>query len=332
MTRRSFHAAALLLLALALCLIPGCRSTSSSESTPAAGTIGAAQDDILRGEAALARGDRDAALQLFVRAIEVNPRLTRAHLGMAEAYRLSGDFENAERSARNAVAIEPDSFDAQYTHGLMLHVLNRFGDAVSAYLRALRARPDDFQANLNLATAYYQLNESRQALPYAENAVRLRPQDGRARFNLGVILAALDQHERAVAEYQQAAELMELSPPLLLNLSESLGRLNRFTEMQNTLQRLVELAPTAAAFERLGFARFKLGEYASAREAFNKALELDPKYFPALNGLGVSDLNEWLIGERRDNALKDRAVANLRQSLMLNRAQPRIEELLSRYR
>jgi tetratricopeptide (TPR) repeat protein len=312
----------------------GCRSSPSGEGSGGFGTreIAEARDDIMRGEAALARGDRDAALQLFARAIEVNPRLTRAHLGMAEVYRMSGDFESAERSARTAVELEPNSFDTQYAHGLMLHLLNRFADAVGAYVRALRIQPGDFQANLNLATAYYQLGEPSQALPFAEAAVRLRPQDGRARFNLGVIYAALDQHEQGVAEYQQAAELMELSPPLLLNLAESLGRLNRYTEMRNTLERLIEIEPTAAAYERLGFARFRLGDFDGARGAFEQSLKLDPRYYPALNGLGVCDLNQWLLGDRRDNAMRERALGSLRQSLIINRNQPRIEELLSRFR
>jgi tetratricopeptide (TPR) repeat protein len=310
----------------------GCESAPVAAEPAGARTITEAEAMIMRGDAALARGDRETALLQFARAIEINPRLTRAHMGMGEVYRVSGDYAKAELSYRQAATVEPRSFDAQYMHGLMLHLLNRCSEAVGAYIRALQIRPEDFQANLNLATAYYQLNEHRQALPYAENAVRLQPRDGRARFNLGVIYAALDRHKDAVTEYQQAAELMDLSAPLLINLADSLSRLGRYEEMRNTLAELLRKAPTAAAHERLGFACFKLGRYDDARASFNNALAMDADYFPALNGLGVCDLNQYLLSERRDVAAKDRALAALRRSIMLNRNQPRIEEFLTRYR
>lgn len=291
-----------------------------------------AEDLVMAGDAAIMRGDREAALRQFALAIEVNPRLTRAHMGMGDLYRLDGDFEKAEKSYNNAASVEPANFDAQYFHGLMLHLLNRFSEAISAYLRALRLRPDNFEANLNLATAYYQLNEPSQALPFAESAVKINPRSGAARLNLGVVYAGLDRHRDAVAEYQQAAELMDLTPQLLLNLADSLGRLQRYEEMRNTLDQLIKSQPSAAAFERQGFALFRLTQYADARAAFEQSLQLDPNYFPALNGLGVSELNTFLWSDRKDNAAKERALAALRRSLAISRNQPRIEELLTRYK
>jgi tetratricopeptide (TPR) repeat protein len=205
-------------------------------------------------------------------------------------------------------------------------------EAVSAYLRALRINPDDFQANLNLSTAYYQLSENAQALPYAERAVTLDPKDGPARLNLGTVYSALGRDREAVLEYQQAAELMALTPSLLINLAEALGRLGRYEEMVNTLGELIKTEPTPLAHERLGFAHFRMKKYPEARAQFEAALRIDPDYFPALNGLGVCELNTWLWSDRKDEAARERALGALRRSLQINRKQPRIEELLSRFR
>ena len=43
-------------------------------------------------ETAIRDGDTDRALAAFARAIEVNPRLTSAHMGMADIYRMRGDY------------------------------------------------------------------------------------------------------------------------------------------------------------------------------------------------------------------------------------------------
>lgn len=280
---------------------------------------------------ALAAGDEEEALRILTLAIEQNPTLTVAHLKMGEIYRVRGDYNEAERSYATAARLEPRNFDAQYNHGLTLHLLNRLADAVRAYLRALSIRPNDFQANLNLATAYLQLEEPSQALAYAERAVRLEPTSGPARANLGSIFAALDRHNDAVRQFESAAELMELSPELLLNLADSLGRIGRFEQMQITLDAVVELDPSAPAWERVGYARFKLRDYSGAQSAFRESLNIDTRHFPALNGLAVCLLNEYLQSNRQDETARREAIDLLRRSLQINRNQPRIAELLSRY-
>jgi len=276
-------------------------------------------------------GRLDDALTWFALAIEDNPTLTTAYIGMGQVYQERGNHYEAERRFRVAAQQEPRNFEAQYGHGLALQMLNRLTDAISAYLRALSIAPSDFNANMNLATAYLQLSEPRQALPYARRAVELNGDDGNARVNLGSVYAALDWHNEAVRQYQSAAELMDLSPPLLLNLATSLGKGERYIEMSNTLERLVEIEPSAAAWERLGFARFRLRRYESALEAFGESTAIDPDHYPALNGIGVCLLNKYLLSQRTDTQSRRDAVAAFRRSLRVNRSQPKIIDLLSRY-
>lgn len=314
----------------------GCRSTGSSANRSSKTELQAQREAVggtyvNSAEQAVRDGDLDRALEEFQKAIEVNPELTTAHIGMADIYRVRGDYTRAEQRYGQAARLQPANFDAQYYHGLMLHLLDRLTDAVQAYLRAIALRPNDYKANLNLATAYYQLDENAQALPYARRAVELNPQDGPARVNLGAVYGSLGRHNEAVREYQQAAELMPLNAQLLTNLADSLAKLDRFEEMSNALERAVKMEPSALTHERLGFARFKLGRFDAARMSFEDALKLDANYVPALNGHGVSLLNDWIRGGRRDLSLRDRGLADLRRSLQVSRDQPQILEIVTRY-
>lgn len=214
----------------------------------------------------------------------------------------------------------------------MLQLLNRVNEAVRAYVKALSIKPDDFNANLNLATAYLQLNEPAEALPYGQRAVQLESRNAAARTNLGAIYGGLGRHEEAVIEYQQAAELAELSAPLLINLAESLGKTNRYDEMVNTLRQLVATEPTAVAYERLGFALFRLRQYPDSLAAFRKSIEIDPNHYPALNGIGVCLLCQWEWSKQTDETARAEALRALRRSLQIDQNQPRILELLGRYR
>lgn len=287
---------------------------------------------VLRAQSLEAAGNYDQALAEFERAIQTNPRMTVAYLGAGDIYRDKGDYNTAEQRYSAAARIEPRNFDAQYFHGLTLQLLNRLEDSVRAYLRALAIKPEDFNANLNLGSAYLQLGEPRQALTYAERSVQLNGKDAAARSNLGAVYASLNRHDDAVVEFQQAAELTPLTGPLLLNLANSLNKVGRFEEMVNTLEQLARTEPTAVCFERLGVGHFNLRQYDQALVNFRKSLESDPNYYPALNGVGVCLLNQWMFSHQQDRPSHDEGVRALRRSLQIEADQPAILELVSRYR
>jgi tetratricopeptide (TPR) repeat protein len=330
----------LVLLLASPLLGPGCAGSGGSEGAsekapPPTRTRldrrGEAQDAAANATRLRNEGVEEEALAEFERAIAINPELTIAYIGAAEIHTRQGNFEVAEQRYRKATEIEPANFEAQFGHGLVLQMLDRVADAIRAYLRALAIRPNDFEANLNVATAYMQVDEPRQARPYAERAVRLDPQSGRARANLGAVYGALELHDAAVIEYQQAAELMELSPELLLNMADSLGKINRHAEMAATLEQLIRIEASTVAFERLGSALFRLKNYERALAAFRRATELDPNHYPAWNGVGVCLLNQYLWSERQDDRARQGALEALRRSLQIKTNQPRIIELVRRY-
>lgn len=276
-------------------------------------------------------GDQEAALRMFARAIEVNPRLFRAHLGMADIYRNQGDYAFAERSYRQARESNPRSYEAAYFHGLMLQLLDRISEAVRAYRAALALQPVSHEANLNIATAYLQLNQPVEALPFALTAARLQSEHGPTYANLGAIYASLGRHAEAVAAYERSIELMEPTPEIVLNLADSLRRVRRYSEMINVLQALIRMQPSAGAYERLGYAHFQLRRYDASAQSFREALELDPRYYPAMNGLAVNLLNRWLQSNRTDQDAHYEAIGLLRRSLQLDRNQDKIVRLLTMY-
>lgn len=286
---------------------------------------------VVDAQRALNTGDAEAALALLEQAIAQNPELTIAHLQMGSILREMGDLTAAEQSFNRAANLEPRNFDAQYSHADVLHALGRVVEAARAYLRALAIRPNDAAANRGLAAAYLEQQRPDWALPYAEQAARSAPNDGPSRANLGATYSLLDRHEEAIREYETAAELMDLTPDLLLNWANSLGAIERYTEMINTLDAAIAIAPSATAYERLGFAYFKLRRYDRSTEMFRSALELDQRHYPALNGLGVVLLNEYVQGGRNNDSLRIEALSLLRRSLRINSNQPTFIQLVSSF-
>jgi len=279
-----------------------------------------------------ASGDLEAALRELERAIAFNPMFTRAYIESGDIYLEMGEYERAERQFAAAVRNEPRNYLAQYRHANVLHKLGSLEESKRAYLRALSIRPSAFDANLGLSIVHLESGFAEQAIPYAQRAVRADPPSGRARMHLGNVYAAMDQHEDAIVEYQQAADMFDApGSGLLLNLADSLNQLQRYAEMVGALEQLVLIEPDTVAYERLGSGYFRLRRYDEALDAFNSSANLDPNHYAAHNGIAVCELNNYLWNGKTDGAARQRAVDAMRQSLRLERQQPRIVELLRRY-
>jgi len=321
------HRIAVIPIALAALVLAGCEGNGA----PASASRQQSAERVAEAEALRLGGHYEAALLELEQAIAENPALTDAHLTMGEIYSELGDHAQAEESYGTAARLAPANFSAQFNHGLALQLLNRLGEAVRAYLRALAVEPADPRANLNLATAYLQLGEPQQALPYAQRAVRYDADNGAAHVNLGAILSATGRHAEAVRAYEAAAERMDPTVPLLLNLAEALGKSGRYDEMINTLEAANRVEVSSLAYERIGSARFRLGDYDGALESFRTAVVVDPTHYPGHNGVAVCLLNRFLQSDRSDREALQGARDAMRASLRLNRDQPRVVQLLSRY-
>jgi deoxyribonuclease-4 len=282
-------------------------------------------------EDAKTTGEYERALSLFRQILADNPTAAVAYVGIGEVYLLKEDFAGAEPVFARAARLEPRSYDAQYGHGVALQMLERFVEAIKSFHRALTIRPESVEANLHLATVYLQTGEPRSALVFAEKVIQLDPASGPGRATLGSTYVALGRHREAVAQYEAAVELMEPTPPLLINLINALGKLERYVDAKNTAEYLIRLAPSAEAYERLGWANFRLAVYDESIEAYRRAVALDGDCWPALNGVGCNALNAWLLSNNRDTAALAEAKQAFRRSLQVNPDQPKVVALLTRY-
>ena len=318
-------------------ILPGC---ASNRSTGVHGDLeeflsgsGSDEHKNLMEQATIAKdaGEYEVALGLFRDVLEENPTIVPAYIGIGEIYLETDDARQAEPVFARAVKLAPRSFDAQFGHGRALQMLGHLLRAVQAYHRALTIVPEHPEANLNIATTYMRMDEMDSALVFAEKAVDLAPDSGSARVNLGAIYEDLGRNNEAINEYLTALELLDerATAPVMLNLINVLARENRYQEAANTAENLTRIEPSPNAYERLGWAMFKLRDYRGSIEAYRAAIEIDPNHWPSLNGVGVNALNTWLQSGRTDQEAKREARDAFRRSLRINRDQRKLITLMS---
>ncbi len=316
--------ATLPLLVLLILVLGGCQS-------PGAGRQDRWARDMDEAQRYLDVGLTDSALAAFGLALEENPRLAEAHMGMGHIYRERGELVLASDAFERATVTAPNSFDAHYYLGLMRQKLDDLAGAVRAYLRAVSIEPESYDANSHLATAYLLGSKAGDALPYAQTAVELRGEDPAARANLGATYALLGRHNLAASEYEYARNLGDERPEVVLGLADAWIHIDRLPDALELLTTVNRATPTANTYERQGYAQFKLRRFDDALASYRAALSLEPNDTSSLNGLGVALMTLYIQGGRTQVSQRDAAMNAWGRSLRLNPSQPRIVDLMSKY-
>ena len=287
--------------------------------------------DLVAAEHSADAGDYAQAIRMFEDLLAQNPTMTDAYLGLGGVQYEMGNFQGAETSYSRAARLEPRNFEAQFGHGTVLEALERHSEAVRAYQRALAIRPDSVAANIGMASSLMASNQMQSALKYAEAAARLEPENVALRIRLATAYDNAGRFEDAVRELEVALELGETTEELLFRIIGGYMKAKRWQEAANAADTLIKIAPSASAYERLGRAYFRLGQYDLSMAAYRDAVELDPDHWPSLNGLGVNALNAWLRSDRSDGAMALEAREAFHASLRVNPDQPKLVEILTSY-
>lgn len=289
------------------------------------------QAQLILAQEATDAGDYEVALAMFQDIIAENPTIPTAYVGMGDVYAAQEQYEAAEPAYRRATQLDPFNYDAHFGHGFALQMLDRLVEAILAYHKALTIQPESHDANLSLATTYLQMNEAHSAVVFAEKAVELDQESGSAHANLGAAYENLGRTAEAIDEYLIAIELIDEPAPVMLNLVNALSKERRYRETVNAATNLIRIEPSANAYERLGWAYFKLNDYDASIEAYRAGARFDRNHWPSLNGIGVNALNKWLLSGKTDSEAAEEARTAFRRSLRLKSDQERVIELLSHY-
>jgi tetratricopeptide (TPR) repeat protein len=196
--------------------------------------------------------------------------------------------EDAYRAAVAAVRADNDSAPAHALLGAMLDRKGNIAEAIGEYQQVVRIAPRDAAANIELAKLHLRSGQPQQAIGSAEQALREQPLNGSARALLASALLADGQLSRAEAE----ADLIVKGAP-----SRPEGHI------------------------LVGEVLYRRNQPAAARQAFEKALQLDPSSTRASSGLALIE-----VGSKQ----APQTVARLDAQLAKNPKDPRLTLLTGR--
>jgi len=152
------------------------------------------------------------------------------------------------------VARVPNSAEVHNNRGVLLQLLNRYGEALVSYEKAAALKPDYANAHFNRAVMLKFLNRFDESLAGYDKAIALNPGHAEAHNNRGALLQDMRRYDEALQSYDRA---------------------------------IAAKPDYAMAYNNRGTAMMSRGDMAEAEKMFRKALELKPDFADPLHSLSV---------------------------------------------
>lgn len=127
------------------------------------------------------------------------------------------------------------------------------------------------------AAARYAARDKAGAVALWLLAIDADPDNTGLRYNAGATLRELGRTAEAAYQLLEVVRRDPAHRDAWVNLASTLYELGRFNEALLAAQRVLELSLSADAFIRLGMIRAQLGDRAGTRDAYGRALELEPQ-------------------------------------------------------
>jgi Tfp pilus assembly protein PilF len=241
--------------------------------------IGATAVAVLLGAARSHARNRDWKDDATLHAVTVqtSPGSARAHYNHGSALFERGDAERGLAELNQAVQLDPTYTDAWTNLGVFKLRLKQFTEARADLLKSVAVDSTRPSAWIALSALEIVDNNPRAAVGYVEKALELEPNSVDAWVNLALARAALQDTAGTIEAGRKAADLNTRDPDVYDNLAWYLlmsgGQLD---EAQRNAEKAVALRPDAVSFETLGAVHFRAGRWAEARDAWSRALSLNP--------------------------------------------------------
>jgi tetratricopeptide (TPR) repeat protein len=164
------------------------------------------------------------ALQMFSKAIELDPSYALAYAGIADCCsflymnveRVDANRVRADAASRKALALDPELAEVQTARGVALSLDGRHDAAERSFEAAIRLNPKLFDAHYFYARDCYTKGNTGKAIRLYEQAFAVRPDDYQSRLLVGQIYADLGRKEQSRAArlrgVQAAEERLDLNP------------------------------------------------------------------------------------------------------------------------
>jgi serine/threonine protein kinase/tetratricopeptide (TPR) repeat protein len=252
--------------------------------------------------------DNENAIELFKKALELDPDYALAHAGLGDAYGQRWNqfgfpqawIDSAIVASEKAISLDPSLAEGYKALGLAYQMKGWYRRSLETYHKAVELNPDYEPAVSNIGWVNEFIGESDEALRWHGRGLALNPMV--ALGYLGPALVYLN-----LGEYSKASEWINKALALQPDLPLAHGFLTWLFLAQEKYQECIERCEQILlsdpyeiyALDTMGYAYVRLGDYSRAEECYTRTIAIDSLH-GSTTGLGYV---YWKTG-RLDDARK----------------------------
>lgn len=241
---------------------------------------------LLLSELEIRTGDASSAITRLTGLIKEHPEILKAHLLLADAYRTRGTLQNAVDVYQGLEKSFPDNAQVSFLMGLTLRQLDRTQEARAAFERTLELAPDYLPAVNQLLELDMLDQDPETAIQRIQEQIDRHPEAPGPRFLLAKIYFSRKEYDQSEALLQKAIELVpEFSDAYLLLARQYVLAGNPQTALEKLGESLIQKPDDVPSLMLQGMIHEQLEDYSQAAVSYEKLLDVNPRFEPAVNNL-----------------------------------------------
>ncbi|MCZ6778658.1 MAG: tetratricopeptide repeat protein [Acidobacteria bacterium] len=139
-----------------------------------------------KGVALFHRGSIEAAIEAFIRAVELKPDHAEAYNNLGLAYSKRGQNEESVKYFQKALELDPQMGEVYNNLGFLFHTTSNYDRAIEMFNHSLQTGADQAIAFTNLGNSFYQLKQNDKAVAAWRKAIEIDPLNETARRGLAM--------------------------------------------------------------------------------------------------------------------------------------------------
>lgn len=224
--------------------------------------------------------------------IKTNPTDANALNLRGSAYGVSGEYQSALADFNAALTINPQFSQAYANRALILVRMKRLPDALADYDRAINIDPNYAGAYVGRGNVNRMMSNHPMATADFSRAIEIQP-DPVAHFNRGLSRQAMGQHLQAIDDFDNALGFRPDAPEVFHAKGLSELELQKYESAFDDFYKAAQGSKdNYEAWALRGRAAEGMGAKKEAARAYQRALQINPSFRPAREGLDRVGRNE----------------------------------------
>lgn len=228
------------------------------------------------GDNFLRQGDIERAYIQYYKALQVEPKRSDILYKTGSIFMKKGLPDEAIKDFQQILNDDPNNALAYEGMGKAFLQKGNMIEAENNFSKAIKLNDGLWQAHNFLGIIYDRQGHFEAAIGEYKSAIAIKPKESIVLNNLGMSYYLKKDYERAVNAFTEALKIEGTNRKVNNNLALALSKLSRY---QDAFELFKKGGNEATAYNNIGYIYMTEGKQEKAIEAFEKAVEINPRFY-----------------------------------------------------